>query len=825
MINLFDKNIFFQRLTYLSELDTQNPFASYCDTNIKYSFDIQNWGNSELERMYDRFVIFFAEDAVLKSLQEILSKERIQDMLLLLRVLPFFPKGIDITVSSRYGLREDHIRHWHNQGLCFVDNNDIVFADPTISLLIYSQYKLMIPVRRLSVPLSLILAEYPISLINKNTQILLELLDTPLAGLGTMIPNSIVELVKKLYDKVSNLGKKALLHLLLIHLYKALRQKSNIEYFFSFYKKKDVRDLLLFQYQSEPSPFLFPHPQDTSLSYSVLPVEAPKQWVMGVAEQFQYPDSFFVFQKAAQKDFEKNIQQKMSDLVSFLRHLLFAIYVFEPEEGEGQPHINYLPVDFKYEVETEYLSWIFNFFTLTGFVEKKNKKWKITQKAIQWDNYSDLQVTQQVLFFFLWHPGLPFLSSMEKIDSRLQEEIKVFFLLVLFMRKGQTIGFSSVTDPSRQGLLWEESSSNDNDSSKETQNIFHPWLQYFGSYQALNDIFLRLARFFAAWGYLWEWEDRVFYISANMFEWNPMGDFLMKLHAKKDSMDSAILDTRQFNEFLLSNVSLQDLIFCHQWAFVKQMGKTSLWAVDQEKIKQNVTEERIQKKIQVFIQNSIKDSNQVNNLQIVQAGAIHERVVFYYQENHVIVVPNQDIWQDIYQNEIFKIAVTRHFHSVEDWAILLLHEEFEQTILSFLKQKEILVFPVKKEPVKSAIQKEDNTFYVYEIFFARLIKYIHRLGPVAVHKNDKKSMEKNILEYSSEDMTDDRLQKIVAQAIDQEWLMEIEYFAKSHDYRSSTRLIVPQKVAKDHLIAFCHLRQDQRMFVFNRIGRVKIIKQ
>jgi mRNA-degrading endonuclease YafQ of YafQ-DinJ toxin-antitoxin module len=120
----------------------------------------------------------------------------------------------------------------------------------------------------------------------------------------------------------------------------------------------------------------------------------------------------------------------------------------------------------------------------------------------------------------------------------------------------------------------------------------------------------------------------------------------------------------------------------------------------------------------------------------------------------------------------------------------------------------------------SYTQKDDKRPLIFDFFSQRLVLYFHKIGVANIFsENDLKEIS-----LESQDITQSKLKNLISEAIEKGWKLEIQYFAKSNEYRGMFRIIKPYKLEKDHLLAYCYLRDDNRMFLLNRIGSVSTVK-
>jgi predicted DNA-binding transcriptional regulator YafY len=104
----------------------------------------------------------------------------------------------------------------------------------------------------------------------------------------------------------------------------------------------------------------------------------------------------------------------------------------------------------------------------------------------------------------------------------------------------------------------------------------------------------------------------------------------------------------------------------------------------------------------------------------------------------------------------------------------------------------------------------------YHDFFLYRVLQFWRKNPTSV------SRELQDDEVWESGLTTKKMLEMIYQALESHLLLEIEYHARSQDYKVSRRVVKPYRIEDDYLIGYCYLRHDERMFHLDRVTAMRL---
>lgn len=810
---------FIERLQSFAVWDHRDPWSSYFQGEaIWVNPETDKDGNNWLERFNE---LIYASNLSLVWEEKFRGEK--SSLEFLLKILSFFPSGVVIAALIKLGFDKLDIQDWINRGFLYTctNHNPVKSQDVKVasylpwSIFIFEKYQYSFPRRRVSLPMAVLINQIN----EKDWESVKNKFFILWKHYKGKQEKKNIHTISGLLDGLNHgsfFVRKLVLAFLLSELY-ANVNKSLFESYISEIKE----EMQIFSFFAElpqkisPDIFHYRHSQLESERDVSFPMEISSQFILSAVEKI-YTNSGQQKNLTLLDITNDSCRQRRRNNMRIVLQQLFLIHRYHPSEASQLPDLKYLPVEGKNIVSYKYNTFLFKFFYQEGFLQRNNSAWELKGDISQLDSLPRERLNVLIFYFFMWHPGMPFLSIRNQkspYEERTLEYIKIFFVNLFFNHRNQWLHLSFQTiSGQRPAELFQE---------LNWEKLIQMWIQSLGS---LEDLQVVLSSFFS-FLYDFGWIDRDHedpfhvFISEDFPLWNPMGQNLKFSATSSDNNIARITFINDF-DFDYSGDSVRDMIFISNWANLLQYGDRLIFRLDRDNIESFLAQGRHLNEIEHFISQYNSGLTPEAFLRIKKGIKFEGTLATVYPENYAIKLNKAAQCEEFFQDPLSRSAIAEIFYRKNDYIIFLKKEYLRQIPDTLLKYK-ISYKEKKAEELRPDTRFDFDTVHLFlldYIFAKRLMVYFDKIDR-ELYKDLNRENEFIDGIY----LNISRIRDIIKDAIANEKKIEIQYFAKSHGYEALNRVVKPFYIKDDYLVGHCFLRDDERMFALSRIGAIRIL--
>ncbi len=811
----YQLTFFLHRLSDLPYWDTEHPLKTFFQDNQLWLPMVTEDRNLLGE---ERLLTLLVRPKLRSEFLDILASEG-KELERLIKLAAFFPQGLSISTLQKLGFDSENIRSWIHKGFLYEQTTPrhkkriVVFF--LWSYLTFSPRDYHFPPRRYVLPLTILLQFIQEDSLNK----LISDIET-IARNGKDV--SFLSWLRKSILSFPEDGKKIAVGLSLQILYKLLKKSDWDDILHDLAKE----NLVMCFFADDESKFQislisFIHPFQGK-KIGAFPLEVPKKIIQSL-HQIILPTAIELDPISFQEVYADQCNNRRIFFVNILKQILFLTAVMKPEKGSQIPDIHTLSFAGHFPIDHGFVNQISRFLIYEGFIFRTGQYWQARPGFISIDDVTPAVLANAFYQFIMWQPGLSFIHSPVEVErqyfDRILEQIKVFILVYLSRNKSRFLSLNQ--------FLFIENQNNSNGELFSVllwESLYKLWqsqLEEFGT--SWNEIVQKILNFLDQLGWIQftEKNRQQIYIPQDFPDWSPFVSDEEALHSQGSAWKPVVNFINE-TDFEILDAGVKDMVFIYSWADLLYYGEKLIFRVSRTKTEEFLSQGNHFHEIDDYFHQVLRGAagdgyNRIKNgLQNRPSSAI------FYQMHSVLIISKQNILLErLFSDQQFQECIVQYFAS-DKQHIFLYHPEMFQRLQKLIGSHKI-IWKIE-ETSGSIISLMVNDVRPFDLSYDYILaKRLMLFYDKHDDEFDQSTLESNASFVQGELLSLPRVRSLLKEAIDKNKKIEIQYFAKSKGYESLFRVVKPYYIQENHLIGFCFLREDERVFALNRIGAIKIL--